>query len=481
VRSTSAILWSRPARNGKVRLLVARDRALRRGPRRYLLSSRKSNDYTVQRTVRGLRPARRYWFRFRLAGGTRSRLGTFRTAPKRQANETIEFAWTADTNLGRRGDGTPIWNGGDIFRQMRRERNDFDVHLGDTVYVGSVPRTELEPKWRKYRRNLANRHLAALRRSGPFYSHWDDHEFFDNFSRGDSFVSNGVIIGGEFLYRRARRAFLDYSPVSYSSSRGLYRSFRWGRNLELFFLDARSFRDPTAAQGGACINPQTGRRDFVPTAPQPLRDRLADVLPTLGLTHPVQQVCLDRISDPDRDLLGDVQFDRFTSAIDRSTARWKVVMNEVPIQQYYALPYDRWEGYAAERQRLLRFLQQNVGDLIFLSADVHGTLVGDARLQTLEPDGPEDSGILEVTAGPAASTNLAQELDRWIGRPGTGTLVDAAVLEPPPPDGVGMRCSIVNAFGYGQVRVTEYTLTVTAKGIDGKPLPGCAPVVLYHQ
>ena len=28
-------------------------------------------------------------------------------------------------------------------------------------------------------------------------------------------------------------------------------------------------------------------------------------------------------------------------------------MNEMPIQQYYVLPYDRWEGYEAERQRVL--------------------------------------------------------------------------------------------------------------------------------
>ena len=32
-------------------------------------------------------------------------------------------------------------------------------------------------------------------------------------------------------------------------------------------------------------------------------------------------------------------------------------MNELPIQQYYILPYDRWEGYEAERQRVLRALQ----------------------------------------------------------------------------------------------------------------------------
>ena len=43
--------------------------------------------------------------------------------------------------------------------------------------------------------------------------------------------------------RRGVKAFTDYSPVTYSRARGIYRSVRWGRNLELFFLDARSFRD----------------------------------------------------------------------------------------------------------------------------------------------------------------------------------------------------------------------------------------------
>ena len=32
-------------------------------------------------------------------------------------------------------------------------------------------------------------------------------------------------------------------------------------------------------------------------------------------------------------------------------------MNEDPIQQFYGLPYDRWEGYAYERVKLLKALQ----------------------------------------------------------------------------------------------------------------------------
>ena len=50
-----------------------------------------------------------------------------------------------------------------------------------------------------------------------------------------------------------------------------------------------------------------------------------------------------------------------------STATWKVIVNEVPIQQFFALPYDRWEGYPAEREKLLRFLQKNVKNVLFLA------------------------------------------------------------------------------------------------------------------
>ena len=67
-----------------------------------------------------------------------------------------------------------------------------------------------------------------------------------------------------------------------------------------------------------------------------------------------------------------------------STATFKVIINEVPIQQYYALPYDRWEGYEAERQAVLNFLKDNVENVVFLTTDVHANMVNDARLKTLE-------------------------------------------------------------------------------------------------
>ena len=274
-------------------------------------------------------------------------------------------------------------------------------------------------------------------------------------------------INGRTLYKRGVRAFRDYAPVTYSRARGLYRSFRWGRNAELFFLDERSFRDAKADQGGVCNNPETGEPDLAPTGPQATRDLFAAVVPSLA--QPVSQACLDAIRDPDRDYLGAAQFKRFTRAIKRSKARFKLIMNELPIQQYYSLPYDRWEGYEADRQRMLRFLSRNVKNVVFLTTDVHATLVNDARFQTLEPGGPKNSGILDVTVGPAATANFGLEIDTETGGMGTGALNDTVFFQGAPPGGVGMRCSIVDQFSYGHVKVTSKRLTITPKGIDGKP------------
>ena len=188
-----------------------------------------------------------------------------------------------------------------------------------------------------------------------------------------------------------------------------------------------------------------------------------------SLAQPVSQACLDRINSPDRTFLGKRQLNRFLGQVKRSTARFKVIMNEMPIQQYYVLPYDRWEGFEAERKEILGRLQA-VKNVIFLTTDVHATLINDARFQTLEQGGPQNSGIMDVTVGPVATANYGLEIDRTTGQQGSGALVDTFFFTPPPPDGVGMQCSVLDRFSYGQVTVTKSKLTVTPKDIDGKQI-----------
>jgi phosphodiesterase/alkaline phosphatase D-like protein len=201
----------------------------------------------------------------------------------------------------------------------------------------------------------------------------------------------------------------------------------------------------------------------------------------------VSPQCLATINDPNRTMLGARQYARFTKAVRRSTATFKVVVNEVPIQQFYALPYDRWEGYEAERQKLLTYLKANVKNIIFLTTDVHANLVNDARLKTFEEGGPVDSGILDVTTGPVATKSFPKEIDSATGSAGSGDLVAKVLFKPPPPSGVGMVCAAPDVFSYGEVEVTGRELRVTLKDAAGKPVVDtgtgkpCAPVLLSKR
>ncbi len=246
----------------------------------------------------------------------------------------------------------------------------------------------------------------------------------------------------------------------------------WGRNLHLFFLDERSFR--SAKVTAACNG------DLAPTAPQAVRNAFGNLAPSLR--NPVSPGCLAAIQDPSRTMLGAQQYEAFTQTIAASDATWKVVINEVPIQQYYALPYDRWEGYAAERERLLRFLQSRVKNVVFLTTDTHGNLVNEIRLRTLGGP-PEGTGMWEVVTGPVATNTFSTSIDRLLGTPGGGTAIASLFFKPEPPNGLGMRCAAIDTPSYAQVTVTRTTLTVASRDARGRPVReatgrACPPLVL---
>ena len=461
IRPTSAILWTRAPAAAPLELDIGGRKQLR------VNAPARAADLTVRLEVGGLRPATRYSFRFR-QGRRVSATGHFTTAPSPSAGGPVRFAVSGDADATPGPSGKPAYNLFGVYGRMAAERNDFNVNLGDTIYsdseVGGAPvaRTVVQ-KWQKYTLGLELPGFRRLRAATGLYSHWDDHEFVNDFSRAEH---------GEAIYRAGVEAFLDYAPVARPSRLGLYRTFRWGKQLELFFLDERSFR--SAKADDACNG------DLAPTAPQSVRDAFASLAP--GLRTPVPPACLAALTDPARTMLGAAQYAAFTRAVRASTATWKVIVNEVPIQQYYALPYDRWEGYAAERERLLRFLQANVRNVVFLTTDTHANLVNEVRYRTLGGP-PESSGMWEVVTGPVATNTFAKEIDGFLGSTGAGTAIGALFFKPQPPNGMGMRCAALDTYSYAQVTVTAQRLTVAAKDAKGRPVReatgfACTPLVL---
>ncbi len=262
--TTSAILWTRAPRPGAVLLTVSTSTSVPVG--RFAIRATRANDLTVQRVVRRLKAGTRYRYFF-TQGKAKSAIGSFTTAPAAGVPASVRFAISGDADATPGPNGGPAFNRYEVYQRMRAEANHFNINLGDTIYsdseVGGTPVARTVPeKWAKYRLGLALPALWALRASAGLYSHWDDHEFINDFSRPEH---------GDAIYAAGVKAFRDYSPVTYSPATGLYRTFRWGKHLELFFLDERSFRSAKVTQ--ICAG------DLAPTAPQAVRNAFASLAP----------------------------------------------------------------------------------------------------------------------------------------------------------------------------------------------------------
>lgn len=475
VRQTSAVLWGRAGQAGTVTLVVARDSALANVVHTRDIESLPTEDFIVQAVVEGLTPGTAYYYGFTL-GGDRSEVGRFQTAPRTKDRGTVSFAFSGDAQATPDPDtGRPFFNNFEVFDRMADEDNDFNILQGDTIYSdtqvgGEVDGVELispwvartvEEKWSVYRQNLALDPMARFRSSASLFSHWDDHEFINNFTVPDD---------GEELFDAGKEAFLDYTPLrGFDDSVGLYRTQRWGKNLQIFFLDQSSFRSQLAE--GPCTNPLTGKPDPAPTLPSGMRALYKLLVPPMEWT--VSQECLDAIADPSRTMLGDAQFERFIADLDASTATFKVVMLQEPIQEVVINQYDRWESYTHARTELLTAIRRVAPkNLIFLTTDLHANLIGDVRMRTFGGK-PIPTPYKEVVAGPIAATTHRYQIVNAYDRPKLADMVrDLFYTAPVDPrgqsGGLGMTCANLDTYAYGQVTVTSTKLTVTLKDLDGK-------------
>jgi alkaline phosphatase D len=435
VTSTSAILWTRTNRQASVAVEIFDDAECRAAHmvRREIRTSAAS-DFTTKVTVEGLEPDHTYFYRFRLEAAL-SPTGTFRTAPKDDVVRNVRFAWTSDT------DGSAAFNSFEVLDRMREDALDFWVYLGDTAYMDMARPfgIDLASMRAKYKQNRSYEALRNLLQSTSTYAIWDDHEIADDWDRET--VDAGLFAAG-------LRAFSEYLPIREPGELGFFRTFRWGKDLELLVLDERTFR--TAEVAKACLN------DPAPTLPP-------DVRSSFGLPPTPPSGCIEALADPSRSLLGSAQKKALEQALTASDATWKVIVNEVTMTQAYFFPYDRWEGYAAERAELLDFIRgTGLTNVVFITGDLHANAVGNVRQ---EPQDPTPI-TKEFIAGPAAQRTLFESMVAAYGS-------DAAIQALQFLSGSGaVACLHADTFAYGLAELDAATkaLSITLKGIDGEIL-----------
>jgi alkaline phosphatase D len=250
---------------------------------------------------------------------------------------------------------------------MRSLRADAMLFLGDTVYgdevctappnvAGSAFAAQTADQYRAKHRY--QRGAASLRRflaETPVMVTWDDHEVRNNFSGPyDSQMPAG------------RQALLEYWPIGtpVEEPTRLYRTFRYGADIELFILDTRQYRSRNS--------------------------------------HP---------DGPDKTMLGAGQRDRLLRWLSQSTATWKVIVTSVPLSNNVkggtprAPGHDSWAraadgtGFEHELKIIVEtILTGGIRNVIWLAGDVHYV-----QANAYDPSGDGEPDFHEFIAGPLSA------------------------------------------------------------------------------
>jgi alkaline phosphatase D len=445
VRSTSAVLWARGDRVGRLHARIAEEGG--GAPVELEVPVFRADDWTARFELHGLRPETRYdvavWPVAPGAPPGAERHGSFRTAPADHEPSPVRLAFGGDLagqNVCRHAsDGFPI------FRTIRALGPDLFVGLGDMIYADGVCRAvglygnpqvpgDFEPSarmldfWAHWRYSREDPAFHALLATTPYVAVWDDHEVVNDFGPHDDTRADAPYSAGEHLMPLGLAAFLDYNPLpERDAMQGrLYRSLRWGRHLELFVLDTRQYRDPAGAAD----------------------DRAAP-----------------------KSLLGAAQRDWLEQGLAGSDATWKVVVSSVPLAIPTGGPESRdgWAnhgragGYERELLGILGTLRdRGVGDTVWITTDVHF-----AAVHRFAPFGAGGFRLYEVVSGPLnAGVSGSDRMDE--------TLRGERLFSYRPPDP-----SAVASWEEGRRYFNFGLLEIDAAGILTLRLVNTAGEVLY--
>ena len=426
VTANSAIIWSRANKEALMHVEYNTDPNFTSSSRSFTTITTTVNettDFTGHIRIYGLAPDSQYYYRVWFSGQnqegknsesqgsevTDSIIGAFRTAPEQSASKkTVSFVVAGDISGQRYCKRVDL--GYPIFSIMKALSPDFFIFNGDQIYGDDVcpasPGPEGVAGWynvpgnfpsvidqnvnwanisqlqdiynKHWEYNRSDRHLMGLLQNTSLYSQADDHEVVNDYGGNWSYLSNETKerMGFPNLVKAGIQAFFNFSPIDRSNDNNtaeepnrIYRSFNWGKDLDLFLLDAHSYRS---------------RSDLLDTP------------------------------ENNKTLLGKQQLQWLKESLLNSTATWKIISTDVPfsIPSCFTrqLGCDNWatnssafiRTFASERFDFLKFLDDNnIKNVVLVTTDVHfpSYVIVDE-----DPNQDGDRIILhEIVSGPLAA------------------------------------------------------------------------------
>lgn len=363
-----------PRRDVTVQWQVAEDERFRTVVRAGAATARPESSHTVHVDVRGLRPWRHYYYRFRVDGRL-SPVGRTRTAPAPQSEVgALSLAFASCQN----------WTAGFYPAHADIAARDHDVvfFLGDYIYENPIPDgggargqsvpadvgigcVSLDDYRLRYALYRQDPDLQAAHAAAPWIVTLDDHEVQNDWAPADS---------PEWAVRQANafRAYWEHMPLRWDRrpegpDMPLYRRLAYGRLAEFSVLDTRQYR---SHDDGGWRAPDAA---------------------TL---------------DPARTITGAAQEKWILDGLGASQARWNVLAQQVLMMPTDAqagagvsVAMGTWSGYSASRDRVLRGLhERGVDNLVVLTGDVHKNFAGDLKLDFADAASPTVGSELVCTS-----------------------------------------------------------------------------------
>jgi alkaline phosphatase D len=349
------ILWTRVTTQDNsisVEWQIATDTAFANVINSGTVTTDPSKDHTVKVDATGLQQDTWYYYRFK-NNGIYSPTGRTRTAPSGNVNN-LRFAVVACSNYQ---DG--FFN---AYKDIAL-KNDVDavIHLGDYYYeygtddfTPGVDSARLhEPPTEIYTLAMYRmRHsqykmdddLRRLHQMVPFITVWDDHESAND-SWSDGAQNHTDSLEGNWNQRKSdsRKAYFEWMPIRdvHNSVDTIHRTLQMGNLLDLIMIDSRL----------------EGRQQQI------------------GTTGAA-------VTDTNRTMLGSAQLAWFKQQLSTSTAKWKLIGNQVMVSPLkvlgQAVNQDQWDGYPAERTKILSHIgDNNIDNVVFLTGDIHTSWASD--------------------------------------------------------------------------------------------------------
>lgn len=353
--SDRVILWTRITSQNPTETVtwqIATDLAFTNIVNSGAVSTDGSKDYTVKVDATGLQPNTWYYYRFG-NNGVFSITGRTRTMPVTNVGN-LRFAVVACSNYQ-----SGFFN---AYRDIVN-KNDVDavIHLGDYYYeyghddfdpgIDSSrlhePATEiltLADYRLRHSQYKLDPDLRTIHQQYPFICVWDDHETAnDSWVGGAENHTNGTEGNWEDRKNYGRQSYFEWIPIRdvHNSVDTIHRVIPMGGLIDLIMIDTRL--EGREVQAG-----------------------------TTGAT----------VTDTNRTMLGAPQLAWFKQQLSNSTAKWKLIGNQVMVSPLkilgQAVNQDQWDGYPAERNKILTHIQSgNIDNVVILTGDIHTSWAND--------------------------------------------------------------------------------------------------------